>query len=263
MSEEEEQAPVVSEAEQKARAGNWAPEEEWHGHKDDWIDYKEFNFRGELMDRIKEQSSIINNLKGQVDTGTKVIGDLKTHQDGIAEREYNKALKSLKIQKAQAVDDGDGALVVAIDEEMDGIKEQVKAQKVVEVPVVQGTPPEITTWLEDPSNSWYATNPILRSVADGVAQKLLGDNPNMTPTQMLQQMNVDVRKEMPGHFKSATPSVDDGGGDAHVGGGGGKGKKFSYGDLDQDQQDVCRRFETLGVMTRQEYIDDLASMGEL
>lgn len=263
MSEEEEgNEVVITDAEQKARDGNWAPEGEWHGSKEDWIDYKEFNFRGELMDRIKEQSSILSNLKNQVDTRDKVIDDLKVHQDGISEREYKKAIKNLRVQKAQAVDDGDGALVVAIDEEIDGVKEAVKASKVVEVPVVQGTPPEITTWLEDPSNSWYATNPILRSVADGVAQKLLGDNPSMTPTQMLQQMNVDVRKEMPGHFKSATPAVDDGGGDA-TRSSKAKGRKFSYGDLDQDQQDVCRRFEKLGVMTKQEYIDDLASMGEL
>ena len=215
------------------------------------------------MDRIKEQSSILGNLKNQVDTRDKVIDDLKSLQDGISEREYNKALKSLKVQKAQAVDDSDGALVVTIDDEIDGIKEQIKAQKVVEVPVVKGTPPEITTWLEDPKNSWYATNPILRSVADGVAQKLLGDNPSMTPAQMLQQMTLDVRKEMPNHFVSSTPAVDDGGGDARRGGGGSKGKKPSFGDLDEEQQAACRRFEKIGVMSQKEYIDELVELGEL
>ena len=61
-----EEEVTVAPAEGKARKNGWLPEDDWHGEAGDWVDYKEFNLRGELMGRINEQSSIISYLIGKV-----------------------------------------------------------------------------------------------------------------------------------------------------------------------------------------------------
>ena len=56
----EESTPT--ETEQTAIDGGWLPEIQWEGEPDEWVDAKTFNNRGELMERIKSQTS---QLKGQ------------------------------------------------------------------------------------------------------------------------------------------------------------------------------------------------------
>ena len=72
----EEQAPKVNPGEDKARNGGWRPEGEWDGKPEDWVDYREFNVRGELMGRIQEQSGILNNQKKMLDEQKQALKDM-------------------------------------------------------------------------------------------------------------------------------------------------------------------------------------------
>ena len=262
MSEvEEKEQPTYSAAEQKARDSNWAPRDEWKGDEDDWVDYKEFNFRGELMGRVKEQSSIMHNLKNQVSESKKVIDDLKGLQKTISDREYKKALAALRAEKAEAVGVGDGDRVVELDEEIDTLKEK-KTQVAQAAAAPAPIPAEITEWLGKPENQWYHQNQFLKDVADAMARDIRQNNAGIEPGALLRQVDTKLRKELPQHFPNRSSAVSDGSGDGQSSGQS-RGNKPKYSDMTDEQQSACKRFEKTGVMTRQEYIDELVKAGDL
>ena len=267
MSEELEVTPEVDEptpAQQKALDGGWTDLDSWHGDPEEWVDYKEFNFRGELMGALSEKSSIIANQKRQIDENTKVITDLAELQRRTAEREYKKALKDLTAQKAEAVTEGDGERVVELDEAIDGLKTEAE-EAIAEPKATPTTPsqqPEIATWLSQPENQWYNQDPFLKSVAEGIAKTIMQNNPQTPVQSMLDQMTAKMKLELPHKFKSNVNSVDSGDGDI-TGATTRKGKKPKFGDLTQEQQDVARLFVKQGVMTQEEYIEDLVALGDI
>ena len=260
----EEIQPVVPEGQLKATRSGWAPKDDWKGDPDDWVDYREFNFRGELMDRVKEQSSIINHLTDKNKETKQTLDDLASLQGKIADREYNKALKDLQEQKIAAVDESDGRRVVEIDEEIDELKghKKVLKEEPSPPPVPQDTPPEIIAWMQQSENQWYNQNKFLQGVADTAAREIMAGKPGIPPADLLREMDAKVKKEMPQYFKTAPASPVDAGGD-YSSRPAGRGKKPTFNDLDDDQKQVARRFERMGTMKIDEYIEGLVEIGEL
>jgi len=268
MSEEkkqEEKQEEVSPAEAKARGNGWAPAEEWKGPEADWVDFKDFNLRGEFMGRIHEQSGIIKHLTNKVDDRDKALKDMSDLQGKISEREYNKALKDLQAQKKEAYEESNFDTLVDIDEEISELKAHKPSKEVIEETQQQqggDVPQEIVEWLSKPEQSWYHTDFTMQSIAEGIGSGILQKNPNVTPTELIKQVDAAMRKELPHKFKSA--GVDEGGEyNKGGGGGGGKPKLPSFSSLTEEQQAVCKRFERLETMTRKEYIESLVEIGEL
>jgi len=248
----------------RASESGWRPQEEWQGDPDAWVDWKEFNFRGELMGRINEQSGILHNYKGQIEEQKKTIADLAELQGKIAEREYSKALRTLRLEKVQAIEAGDGAKVVELDEEIDELREkkvEAKAAPVEKLPVDDSVPPEVVAWLAKPDNQWYHQDMFLKSVADGYAKTIKSNNDSISPAALLAQVDSAMRKELPHRFKSTNSVVDSGGDLNHRERS--NGRKPTFGDLDDIQQEVCRRYEKQGVMSKAEYIESLVAAGDL
>ena len=201
-----------SPAEAKARSNGWSPEEEWRGDKADWVDYTMFNLKGEFMGRINEQSSIIAHLTNKVEDRDQVIGDMSSLQDQISEREYKKALKDLTASKKDALEENDFDRVVDVDEQISELKENKPAPRQVEQqpPQDDSVPREIVEWLGKPEQSWYHTNATLRGMAEGIAGVVQGENPTITPSDLITEVNSRIRKEVPQYFQEAS-SVDGGG----------------------------------------------------
>ncbi len=262
---EENKPKQLTPAEEKASKNGWRPEEDWKGDPDDWVPAKEFNFRGELMGRIAEQSSILNNFKNQIAERDSVIKDMSDLQGKISEREYKKALKTLQEQKAEAIDTGEGEAVVQLDDEIDDLKARRPApDQQGDKPRKDDTPSEVVEWLQQSQNKWYVQDPFLKSVADGIAKTIINDNPNISPSLMLSQMDEKMRKELPHRFVDNPSPVNDLSPDDVTKGGKPPGeRKRTFRDLNEIQQEICRRFEKLGVMTRKEYIDELVAQGDI
>lgn len=266
--EEKESGNTRTAAEDKAHKSGWRPKDDWKGDDDEWIDAREFNFRGELMGRISEQSSILSNFKNQIAERDKTIEDLVTHHKGVSEREYKKALKTLQDAKIEAIDEGDGSAVVEIDNEIDELKGKKQAAEKHVSPdknIKDSTPPEVIDWLQKPQNKWYVNDSFLKSVADGIAKGLMQKNPNISPTNLLHQMDVKMREELPHRF-DGNPSVNETEADDLTNSssnGKAKSRKLGMRDLDEEQQAIVRRFIKTKVMTLDEYIDDLKAIGEL
>lgn len=262
MSEEDKTEEVqMKPGEEKARKNGWKPQDEYSGNPEDWVDWQEYNVRGEMIGRISEQSSIIAHLTNKVDERDKALEDMQKLQSTIADREYKRALETLKKQKASAVEDGDGEKVVEIDEDIADLKAK---QKEIEdaskaEPAQEQTPQELAAWLSDPDNSWYRNDPFLRSAADGIAIKIKQTQPNISNSDLLKEMEKKIKEELPQHFgkKQTTTAVDDGGGDVTKRQRAGDDVTRSYSQLNDEEKQACDRFVKLGLMTRKEYIESL------
>lgn len=263
--------PQLSPAEEKARSQGWVTEEEWVEQgkdADDWVDAKQFVFRGELMSRIQQQSKQLHESTGKIDQLTKALQKMGEMNAKIAEEQYKKAINTLKRQKAEAMSDDNHDEVVRIEDQIDELKEaqkELKAEAVIEQREVKDNlPAEFTAWIE--ANSWYATDPILKGVADAIGTSYAAENPHLPPADVLAHVAKQVKAEMPHKFggqRAVAPQVIEKGGKPNTPARG-KKPKFTAKDLDDEQLKMAKTFVDTGALPDiQTYVDQLAEIGEL
>lgn len=263
----------VSPAEQKARSQGWVSEDEWveaGKDADDWVDAKQFVFRGELMSRIQQQSKQLHESNGKIDQLNKALKKMGEINSKIAEEQYQKAIKTLKKQKAAAMGDEDHDAVVEIEDQIEELKEAQKAMKeeaVEETGKPEGNtgavPQEFYAWVEE--NQWYNTDPLMRGAADALGMAYAQAHPELPPQAVLDHVSKQIKIEMPHKFgggRPGAPAVLEGGG--RQPGTKGKKSKFTAKDLDSDQLKMAKTFVDSGALPDiQTYVDQLVEIGEL
>lgn len=254
--------------EDRASEKGWVPKEEWEGDPDQWRPAKEFIDRGELMDRISSQSRQLDKYNSKIEDLEKSLTILAEHNKKIAKQEYEKAIKDLKTKKAEALQYGDHDTVVEIDEQMDELKESKKeidkAEETQPKSKNEGPHPDVVQWME--SNSWYNNNLVLQGAADAIAKQYLSSNPSSAdnPKEVLDYVSREIRKEFPDKF--STKRRPSGTADPASTGTAEKGKgktKYTVKHLSPEQRNVAKKFASTGVMTEQDYVDQLVELGEL
>lgn len=240
--------PTYSATERKAMEQGWVPEDQWDGHSK-WRSAEEFLDRGEIFSKLDD-------VKRRAERAERTLEDLKKHHKQVREVEYKRALAALKEEKKTALDEGDSARVVEIDDEIAETKAAaIAAQR--EPEVQEFTPnPAFVQWLN--RNSWYNTETAMKLYADNVAQELAiaGER---NPTKVLEEVERRVKKEFTHKFNN--PNREKAGA---VEGGGNKGKgggRDSF-TLSPEETQVMRRFVKAGVMTEKEYIAEIKAQRE-
>jgi hypothetical protein len=257
----------------KAEEDGWVPKEDWKGNPKDWVDYREFNIRGELMTRIKSQSHQLHTLMGETKDLKDALQVLGEHNKKTAEREYNRAIKTLKAERRDAREAND---YEALDEIEDQIDELTEAKKDLDVEETSkdtknvGPTPEqkayVQNWIEKPENKWYIEDKALTAAADSFIWEYAQSHPNDLEGA-IGHMEKQMRKRFPEEtgdkqFKrgSATTETD----------GRTKGKtqrsnkKFTQKDLTEEQRRVGKTFVDQGVFDSiQEWVEELAKNGDL
>lgn len=272
-SEEGEEGEELPAYEAEARAEGWKPLDEWDGDPDDWVDAKEFNFRGKLMKRIQQQSSDLNSVKKENEEVKNALRALGEHNKKIAEQEYKRALKDLKQRKLDALEDDDHRTVLEIDEQIEDLQTSQKELENEEVIPDESKeekdelPPEIKTWLAKDTNKWYHEDPIMRGAADSVFLSYMQQHPNDI-VGGLEYVEKTMQKRFPAEMgvkttpKAAAVTESDGRGNA--GKRQNRGKKYTHRDLSEEQKSVAQTFVRQGVFKDiQEYVDQLVKTGEL
>lgn len=263
----DEEAPEVL----AAREEGWVPKDEWEGNPDDWIDAKEFLFRGELMGRIKKQTKFINSMKGEIEDMRTALQELGEHNKKIAEQERKKALDELKQAKKDAFEERDFDTMEEIDERMSELK-SVDLSKEPEVkkddPPQTDIHPDVDAWLK--KNDWYEKDKILQGVANGAIQQLLAEDPELeeTPAELLEEAKKIVMAEMPHKFedstRKATPRSAVVEPDTRSRSTSGRKDKFSAKHLNEEQLRIGRTFvNAKALASLDEYATQLAELGEL
>ena len=237
------EVPQLTAVEQKAMEEGWVPEAEWGGDPDQWRPAKEFLDRGELFKKIEDQNRTMKDMKRALD-------DMKHLQAKTREVEYARALTSLKSQKKQALEEGNADSVIAIDDQIDLVKTE---QRKLEAGPSQEpeVAPEFTAWVD--KNNWYETDPGMRGYADSLGRSLGAKG--MTPMQVLQEVEKEVRKEFPHKFTNPNRQKP-----GAVEGSVKSGKSTDNYALSDIERQVMQRFVRTGAMTEKEYIASIKNL---
>lgn len=260
-----------SEVDNLASSKGWKPESDWEGNPTDWRPAREFLDRGELMDRISDQTRQLKTQNDDVAHLKATVKSLGDHNRKIAEKEYEKALKDLKGQKAKALEAFDHETVVDIDDKIDDLKDTKAAvEKVKMVPPPQPqadqTPREVTDWIT--KNNWYKEDIILRGAVDSLSNDYLERNPNAREhiPEVLSYIDKKIREEFPHKFdkqqRRPTATTEPGESVARTKVNS-KNSKHTKKDLNDMQRTFCKTLVEEGALTEQEYIDQIAELGDL
>ena len=239
----EDNTPQLSAAEQQAMEQGWVPQDEWEGDPDQWRPAKEFLDRGELFKKIEDQNRTIKEFKRALD-------DLKGHHAKTRETEYARAIQALKAQKIAALEDGDAAAVVKLDDQIDLVKdEQSKLKQAAFQPQQEQLNPEFVNWVD--KNKWYETSQPMRAYADALGRDLAYKG--LAPGEVLKEVERQVRDEFPQKFRNANRDKP-GAVESSTNKGAKGGNDVALSD---DERRVMQRFVRTGVMTEKEYMTEL------
>lgn len=247
----------------KAREQGWKPKEEWDGSPEDWIDAKEFNQRGEYMDRIKTQSSLIKKLEKKLDSHEMTIKELAEHHKKVAEIEYTKALNDLKALKIDALNVGDHEQVVKIDDKLQDLK---ATKPVAPKEAKEELHPDVVEWIDD--NPWYNEDALLRGAAEGLVQDMIKKNPSLQGQvkEVLDRVTTKLKEEFPTKFgiKTKMKIVESSGTETGELKQSNSAPKYTARHLNSEQKEVAKRFVTAGAFKNMdEYAAELAKIGGL
>jgi hypothetical protein len=235
--------PKLSAAEEKAMEQGWVPQDQWEGEPEQWRPAKEFLDRGELFKKIEDQNRTIKEFKRALD-------DLKGHHSKTREVEYARALEALKMQKQSAIEEGDGAAVIKLDDQIDLVKDEQQRLKIQNnQPTEEVINPEFSNWVE--KNKWYETSEPMKAYADALGRNLAASG--LSPSAVLLEVEKQVKLEFPNKFTNPNrnkPGAVEGSSNK-----GGKGNdSFSLSD---EERRVMQRFVRTGAMSEKEYIAEL------
>jgi hypothetical protein len=255
-------APVVStelEASRKEakRFGHQSLEDWTSAGKDPaaWVDADVFLKRGQEYNGYLRQQN--ERLQTQINELGESLHALQDHHTKVAERAYEKALKTLKDSRKQALKEGNLEAVAELEEAI----EAAAAEK-PKVPAGGGTQltaadaeRDFNSWLTQ--NRWYAENERAHVLAQGIKGKYEG---KLFGRAFLDAVTADVRRLMPEVFENparrAAAAVDSGGTRGVTSKTGN-----SYSDLPADAKKECDRLSRKGpdgkiIMTKEQYLKE-------
>ena len=273
MSEESVTSNEVSpEVQHEAESQGWVPKERFRGNESDWVDADTFVKRGrEILPILrKNNENLIKDLqatKDQLKEFREAAEEFKKFQRESYERkaqEYESRIQEIKESRAQAISDGDGQKVNALDDALDQAKENFKEAKQAVKDVVSAKEPEPTPEAIDPGlqvwldrNSWFGQDKRLTGIVNGIGESLRLEFPLLKGQAFLDKLDEVLAEEFPNKFggKKQSPSsrVESGSGRA---GRSGSSNAQSYDNLPPEAKAACDRFVKQKLMTREQYVAD-------
>jgi hypothetical protein len=255
-----EAAPEVSEIEERARAQGWVPKEEWDGDPAAWRPATVFVDRGELLGKIKSQSSEMRELKGMVNY-------LAEQNRKLYEAGYQRAISELEAARDQAVEAGDTRAVRDLDKQIrEHEKAAAEAAKPVKVRESTNTAEELYRDFIK-TNQWYEKDEVMQDWANGAAVKFKTKNPNASDQEVYGHLSDAARQKFPDRFKRAgAPNPESSSNRA----GGSPSKKDGNSDFDrllsslsEDEAQIARNLVKRGHVTKEEFMESIKLVGGL
>lgn len=232
----------------RARELGWRPKEDFHGDENQFIDAAEFVRRQPLFEKIEHMGKELKETK-------KVLMMLQEHHTKVKQIEYDRAVKELRAEKKKALEEGDADRLMEIDDALIDIKAAEQVAKNAP-PKQQQVDPRFTSWTD--KNPWYTSDKELRSFADSIGTAYAESNENKTPEEVLKYVEAQVKRAYPEKFtnpKRTQPSAVEGSSPA----GATTGSKVNI-QLTDEERKVMNTFVRSGVMTKDEYMEQLAAV---
>jgi len=265
---------------EKAMKGGWAPKEDWKGNPDDWVDYKEFNYRGELMSHIQRSNDKVSKLESQLDLSNKTLEKFaKLHQKTL-EKEKQELLEAVEEERATAIEEGRGRDAIEAEkkakiineefEKMDQDEEEVSSETEESSDPFENWPEEAVTWAKGHSD-WYGKDAIKTRKADLIAEQYLveqyeatGQQPPITEVLAYVDQKLGFKESEDKPTRRQAHQEIEPGSSAPAESNKSNGKsKYTTRDLSPEESKVISNMAEMSGLSVQEYIDLLAADGEL
>lgn len=254
--------PTVSEIAELATQLGW--NKDYDG--DDAVDATTYILRSK--DIQKSMSKHNKDLKDQLQALNGSVEALKQHNDSVYKAELKRLegeVAALKKERREAIELADVDKVEELDKQIDEIQKDINKPK--------ETDKQKTTDIENPiydawivDNKWYLEDDEMAKFADSVAEQYVG----APPERLYKLVRKKVQEVFPEKFESPkTESKKDSGSvkspigpKSPVERSSAKGSNatFTKADLTSDQVQIMNQFVRSGIMTEDQYINDIAKM---
>ena len=263
---------VAPEVIREAESQGWVPKERFRGNESDWVDAEIFVKRGrEILPILRKNNENLmkdlNATKEQLKEFREAAEEFKKFQKESYERkaqEYEQRIQNIKESRAQAISDGDGQKVNALDDALDQAKDELKEAKQavrdVNKPSAEPEPsptntiePGLQVWLD--RNTWFGEDRRMTALANGIGESLRIEFPSLKGEQFLEKLDEVLAEEFPTKFgKKQSPAsrVESGSGRT----GRSSGNAQTYDNLPSEAKAACDRFVKQKLMTREQYVAD-------
>jgi len=250
----------------EAETQGWVPKENFRGRESDWVDAETFVKRGrEILPLLrKNNDNLMKDLSAtreQLKEFREAAEEFKKFQKDSYERkanDYERRILEIKENRAQAISDGDGQKVNALDEALDEAKDSLReAQQAVKDTAVvpnQTIEPGLQNWID--RNQWFGTDKRMTGIANGIGESIRYDFPDLKGQQFIDKLDEILAEEFPGKFgkSKTTPRSMVESGSGRQGRSGGNSQ--SYDNLPTDAKAACDRFVKQKLMTREQYVSE-------
>jgi len=263
---------IAPEIRQEAESQGWVPKERFRGNEADWVDADTFVKRGrEILPILRKNNENLikdlNSTKEQLKEFREAAEEFKKFQKETYERkaqDYEKRIQEIKESRAQAISDGDGQKVNALDDALDVAKDELKEAKQavkdadkapIETPASTEIDPGLQQWLD--RNTWFGQDKRMTGIVNGIGESLRLEFPLLKGQAFLEKLDEVLAEEFPGKFggekKSPASRVESGSGRASRGS---SSNAQTYDNLPAEAKAACDRFVKQKLMTREQYVAD-------
>jgi len=238
-----------NENESTAAEMGWVPKDEYRGDPNKWVDAETFVNRGNksgpiLKERNEHLIKEIQTLKSEFAKHKEVTEQFKAFQAEQRERreaEYKVQISELRLQKSEAIRNGDGDAVNDIDDRIDAIKDRARDVKIPPQQTQVAPHPDFDSWQAE--NSWFNSDKKMKAYAVEVAMELREKGDQSEGRVFFDKVKEALRKDFPSKFgnpnRSKPGAVETGSVSSY------KGKTFN--DIPADERKVIKSFIEQGL----------------
>lgn len=265
---------IAREADERdASRQGWVPKDKYKGDPAKWKPADKFLSDGRRFNVNLQRE--VETLRAQVSSfeGTKQQF-IKFHEEALARKddELKEAIGALRVQRSQAMRDGEDELAVQLEDRIDLLREQQKEVK--KIPQEQetanagtGISPELMAmrklaldeWLEDGNREWFDGDTTLRAYAVSMGDQMRKEGDRREGRAFLDAVTDRVKEDFPRKFakKEGQPRTDTTSGGA-AGGNGPASGGIKVSDLPEEDAKMMRDLIKGGYTTKEKF---LASYG--
>lgn len=253
-SEQEIQAQQAEE--DRARLSGWTPKNNFRGDESRWVDAKTWNERADnLMPILKATNRRLEDelgaTKKELSALQKTLKQVVQVNERVSEREYNRALDTIRKEQAKAVSDGDSDRFMELERQKDQLERPEKIEFSERQEQAAAPDDFVREW--DSKNTWFQTDMELRRYAMGVAQDLQARG-EKDAKRILEEVEKETKRVFAHKFSRQSERTVDSGGDRPAPK---KSGKKGYDDLPKDAKNQCDKLvKDVPGYTREQYIKD-------
>lgn len=204
-----------------------------------------------MKDHNKDLKSQLTNLQGSIDS-------LKEHNQRVYQADVKRLQKELNVltkEKKEAIELADVDKVTELDEKINSVQKDLSEPEPTQKPSEN---PIFDAWVKD--NQWYLNDDKMAQYADSVAQQYQGAPAERIYT-LVRNKVVEVfpeKFEKPSAPVKPKPTGPTSPVEAPTKSGG--STKFTKANLTPDQVNIMAQFVRGGIMTEEQYINDIAKL---